>query len=386
MRTTLNAAEMKNSNRRRVLEIIRQQPISRAELARETGLTRATISVIVDALIQECILIEGDTVCGKIGRKSTNLQLNPHAFYAAGINLARGSCTVGLVNFCGEILVVRQVEISGASHAQEILDKIDLQLKELLNCNVTGQFLGIGITAPGPLDCVKGEFSNPPNFTMWKGIPIVRYFEEKLGCKVLLENNANALALAEKSYGLGGDYGSFLELVVDTGIGGGFILKGNLYKGAMGFGNEFGHTTVDIHGEQCGCGNYGCAELYASIPNIVAYAKAKDASLTQWETIVNHAIQGEAVAQEVLLREASYLATVIVNAVNVLDVQAVVLAGTISYRAEVLNEQIHHLVNSRMMVRSLKSVTILPSQLSQHAPVLSSANLILEQYLKTAEY
>lgn len=384
----LNAAEMKSFNRRLILDHLRQESISRAELARRTGLTRAAIGVIADQLLQDGILREGRTqqAFGGIGRKSQELEIHPDAFYSIGLNISRHNFSVGLSDFAGNIhsRIHKSLDPDMSSH--DILEKIWVELAPFVSAPLLpGRLLGLGITAPGPIDARRGMILNPPNFEKWSNVPIVDFFAGQMTQKVLLENNGNALALAEKTYGLKGLYVSFLELVVDTGVGAGLIINNELFKGTEGFGNEIGHTTIQLNGPRCSCGNFGCVELYASIPNLVATVKRTDVTLLSWQAIADQASEGSTRARAALDLEAEYLACAIVNAVNVLDVQAVVLTGDIAYHAEELNRIISRKVNERFIARGAKRIEILSSRLVQDPVILSSANLIMESYVRTGE-
>lgn len=376
----LNASEMKLRNQKKILQLL-VIPCSRADLARKTGLTRAAISIIVDELIKQQYIIEGEPILGKVGRKSFVLKLNPDRFYMVGVNLARDGCSVGIVNFCGEILSVTKPQISETP--QGTLCNIEAAIYQLFEeAPVSGELLGIGITAPGPLDSSGGTILNPPNFAGWSMTNVTDYFRNKFDCTVLLENNSNALALMEKFYNVTHQFKSFVELNVDSGIGSGVILNGELYKGVSGFGNDFGHMSIHFLGETCGCGNIGCAELYASIPNILRYAKQINPAFIDWKTIVDLALSDNVQALQVLEKEAFYLSIIITNIMNILDVEAIIFAGDLTYQSALFIDLVKKRVNQQIIARMVKQITIIPSSITYEAPVLSSANLILEHFLK----
>ena len=383
---TLNATEMKSFNRRRILEHLRTQSTSRAELSRMTGLTRSAISLIVDGLLGDDILREGCEQGGRVGRKSVSLVINPLAFYSIGLAISRGHYEIGLVDFGGTIQkrVSRPLDLRLPS--PDILDLIGRDIDALLLEHLLpGRLLGMGITAPGLLDTKRGIILNSPGFEQWSNIPIVEYFSRRVSGSILLENNANALALAEKTFCMKGAYESFIELVVDTGVGAGIIIEGDLYKGSTGFSNEFGHASINMNGPRCSCGNYGCAQLYASITNLLASVSKKYPELDSWEHITDLSMSGNPAASAALEMEAEYLAGIIVNAVNILDVEAVVLSGDIAYHADELNNIITRKVNDRFIGRDTRQIKILSSLLTGHPATLSSANLALENYVRLGE-
>ena len=386
-KNTLNATEMKRHNRSLVLMHIREQGCSRIEIARRTGLTRAAISLIVEEMLREGILREGETQenaagAGAVGRRATQLILNPDAYHILGLNIARDVCTLGLTDFSGAVLCERSIPVAGAAPG-ETLGCIDTAARELLETAPAGRLLGMGVIAPGPLDTRRGLLLDPPNFDGWHDLALVEHFSEAIGCPALLENNSAALALAEKACGLGKEHPSFLAVIVDTGIGGGFVTPDGLYKGSEGFGCEVGHTSIRFDGPMCTCGNCGCAELYASIPNILRYAQSLSPNLTTWRAVMDAAGGGREDALRVVEREAEYIACMVINAIQILDVPTVIFFGDICYRFGLIGSRIAERINARAMTRSVRRIEVYPSALKAPA-TFASANLILEAYIQAA--
>ena len=215
MKHVLNAAEMKQQNEKKVLDQIRIRPIPRIEIARNIGLTRAAVSVLANQLIDQGILMEGQAVSGTKGRHSVELMLNPDTYFMVGVDLARDDCTLGIVDFAGRIREIRKLRFDGSKKdAGEALEKLSGCLAALLKAHTCpGRLLGIGITAPGPLDVRQGVILNPPNFPLWHHCAIADYFARRFSCFTVLENNAKALALAEKYYGIGARFSDYISLV-----------------------------------------------------------------------------------------------------------------------------------------------------------------------------
>lgn len=384
-KSTLNAAEMRRFNRSLVLEHIRTGECSRIELAKKTGLTRAAISLIVDELLEEGILLQGSAISSSVGRRAVSLLLNPNAFYVVGLDISRTHYALGILDFCGKCLKQVKKRIDSRITAKDVLDEIKNEMLVMLENPPQGKLLGMGITAPGPLDVNEGKLLNPPNFEKWHGISLVDYFKNILDCPVVLEKNSGALALAEKVYGAGRQYDSFFGLVVDTGIGGGFVNQGRLYRGSFGFGAEIGHTSVDCFGDMCDCGNNGCVELYASVPRILEWAVSLDSSFNDWKVIIDEAMAGNLLALNVAEREAEYLSCIITTIVQVLDVPAVVIFGDLTYKFELIQNLIREKVNSRILSRSLGGVEIKASRLTDAPAILASGNLIIENYIRAGD-
>lgn len=373
----LNASGMKKANQKKILDMLRAESVSRAELSRRTGLTRAGISGIIEELMSKGVVVEGETMPNKVGRSSVELKLNGERYLIAGISVSRDYCTVGISNFCCEILEYQKVAFDkDHDDPRMVLGKITQIIREMLSGKETA-LLGIGIISPGTLDISSGRILSPPNFERWHNLNICDFFRKEFQCPVALENNAKAIAISEKYCGAAGTVRNYVEIVVDYGIGGGIVADGQLYKGSFGSSSEFGHTTVNMNGELCSCGNRGCAELYANIPNIIAYAQESDSRVECWEEIVDRAEAGDMAMRRVLEREIECLAAVIVSAVNIIDPEVVFVGGDILYRPELLISGIQARVDQRIMRRAVSGVEIRPSGIVKHTRLIPCVNLLL---------
>jgi predicted NBD/HSP70 family sugar kinase len=382
-KAALNAARMKERNYRRFLRELRINPMTRSQMARIMGITRSATSLIAEDMLSTGIITEGSL--SQDGKNTTKaLSWNKDYFHVAGINLGRDTVTTGITDFCGNVFDSISFPTSDCSTPKKVLDRAAQYIVQMIATHKpAGKLLGIGIASPGPLDTKAGIIMDPPYFDLFHNTPVAQPLREMFRCDAVLENDANALALAEKCYGLADRYERFLELMVDIGIGASLILDNKLNKGPTGFGNGFGHTSIDINGPRCVCGNIGCLEMYASIPCIVETAKAADPSLNSWRVIVDRAYAEDRVALDILHIEARYLATVIVNASNVLDIQAVVFSGDyVLYRPTMLLELVENEVNKRVTSRGERTIEILPSQIPSEPKVLACTNLTIDRYLE----
>lgn len=378
----LNSTRMKQRNYSRFLRELRFTPMTRAQVARIMGLSRAAAGIIAEELLNAGILREGPlAVEGHYSSKA--LFWNAYSFHIAGVNLGRDSMKVGLIDFCGKVIDTATFPNAEFKNSTEAVGQAALTIKRMLRMHApAGKLLGVGVASPGPLDTESGVIINPPGFDLVRGCPVVPLLRERLHCGVYLENDANALAMAERYYGLRNRSQSFMELLVDMGIGAALILNGRLHQGPQGLGNGFGHTSINFDGPTCDCGNNGCVERYASIPRIIEEARKLDNALVSWETIVNGAYDGDKPASEIMCKEINYLATLIVNASNVMDIEAVIFAGEhILYRPQMLLEGIEKAVNSKIASRGERSVAILPSQIPDNAKILSCTNLVIEKFV-----
>ena len=379
-----NSAYMKISNRLLILNMIRKKPVSRAEIARRTGLTRAAVTLIVDELIKAGILLETGTAESDYGRKPVLLDLNPQSFYALGVSVKRDGCYIGIMDMKGTLLEKRGVNLNASFDAYENIKIIVDEVKRLMRDSAlpSRQFLGIGISMPGPLDINTGTIINPPNFDLWHNVNVVQEFRKAFDFGVFLENNSTSLALAEKNYGRGAEFISFMLLVVDSGIGAGIVINENIYHGVGGFGSEIGHASIDRNGKACSCGNRGCLEVYASIPSILESVRKYDNAVSCWNDIVDRASAGDEACLKAIDDEAAYLSAGIVNAMNILELEAVILTGDINYKPRMLLELIRQRVEKSVISRHIHKLYILSSSIIRDSEVISAAAIIFEKYFK----
>jgi len=383
VKKALNAARMKERNYSRFFRELRLRHMTRAQVARAMGLTRSSTSIIAEEFISAGIILEGSNSQNEQHR-SKDLFWNKDYCYVGGIRLNRDAIHVGICDLCGTLIDSTSFPVDECETGVETIIKTGKLIQQMINKNnPSGSLLGVGVAAPGPLDAKSGIVLDPPYFDLMHNVPVTPLLRDLLKCEIILENDANALALAEQCYGIQNRYDRFLKLIVDTGIGASLILDGKLIVGPSGLGNGFGHASINIGGIKCPCGNEGCLEMYAAIPRIVEAARKADPTLTSWKIITDRAYTGDLTAMDVLRSEARYLAAIIVSASNVLDIQAVIIDGEyVLYRPTILFKEMEKEVNKRVTSRSARTIEILPSQILGNANVLSSTNLVIERFIE----
>ena len=334
----INSSVMKQLNRRMVLGWIRRSPISRAELSDCTHLTRASITQIVDELMQEGLVAEAESVDNnKLGRTQTRLAIVKDALYIAGVNLRRTGYDLGVINLAGEVLWQR----SGATADREVctvLDEVAAQLGDAVRSLEIplDKLYGVGVCTPGPLDRSSGTILNPPNFRQWHNVPIVQMLGARTGWNVYLANVSNAHALEELYFGVGREgVQNFMLLRVDEAVGAGIVLGGRLFSGPQGQCPEIGHVSIDRNGPRCACGRRGCWEQYISFP-----AALRGTPFTSWPQVIDH-LDADPEANVLFARMAENLAFEIVNIVNVFGLDRIVLSGNLVCGGERLADAVN---------------------------------------------
>lgn len=357
-----NADYTREYNRKAVLRILRRQAMSRAELARATGLTRAAASLIVEELLNAGVVTELAPQSAGRGRSATPLALLADSYYALAVDLARKGCTVGLCDIGGNLLQCRELP-----EQSDMTDAIAGALASLLESVDRSKVLGIGISAPGPLDCENGRILNPPRFERWHGMDIGKRLSDALGLPAYLEHDVCAMALHQRSTG---QSRNFMLLFIDIGIGAAIVSGGELLGNFTG---ELGHTTIRFDGRLCACGNRGCLETYASIPALLEGSGFRD-----WFDLIDHADDPE--AQKLLDQEAVYLSAGLINLLNLIPVDSIYLAGDICCRHELLIGRLQREISAKALYRGRNDTRILPVADTPNMGVLSAAEVVFSRF------
>jgi predicted NBD/HSP70 family sugar kinase len=378
-----NSQEMKAGNRLGVLRLIRRGPIARSEIARDMGLTRAAISLIAGALHSEGLIFESGRRESAVGRQPTLVDLNPDYAYSLGMTVSRTGAEVGVCDLKGRLLCRTPVDIAGASRSEALL-RLKNAAKVLLQRYPPDNrhWLGLGISTPGPVDVLSGQILNPPNFDRWHGTQMCDEMRDIGLGQVFLENNSQALTMAEKAYGIGRQCQRFILLVVEAGIGGGIVLGEHLYSGWHGFGNEIGHTSINQNGPLCDCGLRGCVELYASVPKLLAIARKRYPRIASWRDFMDLASSGYRLCENLLEQQIRALGTAVVNALNILEPDAIVLTGDILYKGEALRSGIERFVAGSAINRRLRQVPVHLSPLGERPELMAAAEIVMEQFFQ----
>ncbi len=368
-----NAEYIKDYNRKLFLRLLRSAPMSRSELARRMGVTRSATAKIAEELLEEgCIAVTEGT---PVGRTSAPLTLCPDWGYAVGIYLNRDGCRIGLVDICGGLHGEIRLHLEDR-HASEKPHILAEAIREMaVRENIPHQkILGVGICAPGPLDGEQGRILNPPRFDLWHNMPLGNLLQEELALPVYLENNASCLARFQQGRPEAGGSDDFLLLLVDSGVGSGVISGGKVLKGAGYFTSELGHTSIDYRGRPCACGNIGCLEAYAAIPNLL-----QGTEFTSWHQVIDRLPEAE--AEKLLNREAGYLAAGIVNLTNVVSIDTVLLAGDLLYGIEKMAPILEKEIHRRSFRRNSIPIRVQPACFGKDVWIRAAADIAFGRFL-----
>lgn len=370
-----NAEYTKSYNKKTFLRLLRRAKLSRADAARALGLSRAASSLIAEELIREGLITESPIAAAtRSGRPPIALSVAPDAAYAVGVYLNRDGCTAGVVSLSGDVVSRARFRLD----EKEKTEALCRSLTKLIEASGVPKekLLGVGISAPGPLDSREGIILNPPQFPLWHGTRIAYEVESRLALPTLVENNAASLA----SYYIGKPdtegSESFLLLLVDSGVGSGLVLKNKLFYGAGSDTGELGHISIKHDGRLCACGNRGCLEAYAAMPALLAGSR-----FASWEDVMNERLLSEE-AGSLFTQETEYLASAIVSAVNLLGIDTVLLAGDLCYEGEATAKHVGAAVKSRLLRQGEKPFSVLSVRSDENTGLASAAEIVFDRYLR----
>lgn len=242
------------------------------------------------------------------------------------IDIGGTKIAVGLVDGEGAILARRECATDPERGFDEALARMRRMLEEAAR-DVGSAITGIGIGCTGPVDPLAGVIGNVDFLPGWEGAPIVERLASSFGVRTAMENDADAAALAEARWGAGRGIARFIYVTVSTGIGGGMVFDGRLYRGTGGSHPEIGHHTIDPAGPRCFCGARGCWEVLASGPAMSAWMNPEAPAELSAEKICELAEAGDGRAREAVEREGRYLGLGLANLVTLFSPDVIALGG-----------------------------------------------------------
>ncbi|MER3427763.1 MAG: hypothetical protein C4334_06640 [Pyrinomonas sp.] len=372
------AATIRGINRQIVLNYIRdREPISRADIARETALQRSTVSTIVEELKAEGLIEEIGTGKSTGGRRPTLLRLRAAGAMAIGVDVTPSHTTVATSDLAGRIL--EREQLNPIQDRNEFIKQVVAVVRRMAARN-SSAISGVGISLPGLVDPDVGRAIYIPHFN-WRDWPITAEVSAATGLQVVIDNDANAAALAELWFGRPevSDARDFILVFVGDGVGTGIVFDGQIYRGERGAAGEFGHMIVGQKGPiACSCGNYDCWEAFSSGRAAVArYLKATGkGERMSFDELIDRALAGEEAAVQALAETAHYLGIGISNLIVGLSPAVVVVGGAIVRAWPLIAEALEEPVK-RSIRRGLPSARIMPSTLGDQPTLMGALSLVL---------
>jgi glucokinase len=238
----------------------------------------------------------------------------------------------------------------------------------------------VGIGCGGPLDTDRGVLIAPPHLPGWRDVPVRELAERAYGRPATLENDATAAAAGEHRWGAGAEVRNMVYLTISTGVGGGVVIDGSLYRGASGNGGELGHVTVDWHGRACrGCGRNGCLEAYVSGTSIAERAQEAGLSFATAEDVAAAARAGDDGAARIWDQTLEALSCGLISIVNLFEPELVVLGGGVTRSGDQLLGPVRSAVRAGAMRPAGDAVDVVLSPFGDRVGVVGAAAIVYDR-------
>lgn len=308
--------------------------------------------------------------------------------FVVGVDLGGTKISTALSNLNGEVISQTTVPTNANEGEIPVLNRIIESIDKVIkDGNATYKDVkGIGIGIPGALNVEEGIILFTPNVP-FKNFNIVEPIKKKFEIPVFIDNDANVATIGEYMFGAGKGFKDVIFITISTGVGGGAILNGNIYRGNTSNALEIGHMTVAPGGPRCNCGNIGCVEATSSGTAIAkrgqeALSSKVETSLRKYDNVTSYevfveAAAGDVVCKEIIENAMNYLGIAVANTVSIFDPAVIIIGGGVSKAGDIVFETIRKVVDKRCFKSMAESVKIVPAGLGTDAGVIGAVALAL---------
>ena len=371
---------MRESNWLLVLNHVRQHgALPRAEVARQTGLSRTTVGNIVDDLLAEGLVREGgsERAVPSGGRRVIPVHFNADVANIVGIALGRHRLIMVLTDLGANVIGRVEVPFPAYQGPDVCLPLLAEAIRDFTNSHGVpwAKVIGVGIGMPG---IVKDGVALSPTIPGWIGTKVHQRISELLGLPIYLDNNAKLGALGESRFGIAHDVESMLYVRVGTGIGGGLVLGGQVYRGGAGSAGEIGHMVVDPHGLPCLCGNTGCLETIAGKQAIIDRVREHQPAVDDIVTVLQMAQAGDATCVAALQHAGESIGAIVAGLVNFISPVLIVVDGSTMRAGELVLGPIREAVATKSLPTPRAYTRVVAGVLGSSAITLGGVATVLD--------
>ncbi len=388
--TVVDASTMRARNSNMLLNLIwHEHQISRADLARRTGMSPSTVSAIVGDLTSSGLVRDIGAGASRGGRRPVLLGFCDDAYAIVGVEIGATHVSVALTNLRGKVIAFRESRMAVREDPQGTLACVRALIDECLDAQRVSRrrVVGIGVAVPSPVRPDEPGRMSELLMPGWRGVDLHAALSDAYGLPVFIDNDANLGAVAEQWWGAGSRGEDLTYIKVGTGVGSGHIIRGSLYRGAGGTAGEIGHLAIDSSGPQCVCGLRGCLTTLIGSPALRERAR-EHWQLVEPPTIgdiVTRARRGDPGAREIVDDVGAHLGTAVAGLLNLLNPAVVVLGGEITSLGELLLEPLRASIRARALSTSVAETRILTSDLGVRAIAIGAATAVLEEALSNPQ-
>lgn len=376
-KSIVNQQSIKQFNTNKILKLLTStEMISRAELAKQTGLNKATVSKITDELLNENLIIDLGYGISSGGRKPKLLKFNPDAKYIVGIKIGGSDIYFTVMNMRLDDVFTQRIEKKNNDTgiiSEMLRDSFNHAIKKLKIH--TKDIIEVAVAVPATVD-IKGMIIHAPNLG-WKNIDLAKEFKDVFeGIPINIFNEANAGALGALNHVNNPENKNLVYVSAGTGIGTGIIISGNLFRGKMGLAGEFGHNVIVENGRQCHCGRKGCWETYASEQAFYDSLERKGLTMEKNITRVLEELENNnAIALEAINELSSYMNTGLENVARALSPDYIIIGNKLRHLKDYLN-----------IYDEIQGTKILFADKDSHATIEGMGFVITRKYLYRDRY
>lgn len=375
-----------------VLRLIWQQRrISRAEIAQQAGLSRSTVSEVVGELLPTGLVTEVGAGPSRGGRRPIIIEFRDDASVILGVEMGAAHVGVALTDLRGRVLAWRSaghpVRTDPVGTRALVADLCDQCLAE---AGAGRPLVGVGVAVPSPVNPSDPSGLSTVVMPEWQGRLGFDEVADRLGVPLMVDNDANLGALAEHWWGAGRDVDDFAYIKLATGIGCGYVIDGDVYRGSTGVAGEIGHLAIAPQGKPCVCGLRGCLVTLVGAAALVARTgellpEYPDSALAGRRVTMGDleaaALAGDALAQRVATEAAGHLGIALAGLLNLMNPSMVVLGGDLAGLGELLLEPVRETVARRTLVSSVSAAELRTSELGPRSVAMGAATMVLKEAL-----
>lgn len=356
---------------------------TRSELRRLTGLSRTAVAARVSALSGRGLVVEREEGLSTGGRPPTLLFFNSDAGVVLSAAIGRSRTRLAVCNFAGDVQTISDLDQETGIGPDDLMPDLVKRLEALLeeSGRDADSVHGVGLSLPGTVDQLRGCSLDSPVMSGWDGVALEPYFRELTTAPIVVDNDANVIALAERN-GERRGVDDLLLLKISTGLGAGIISGGVLQRGAVGAAGEFGHNkTPAAAGLPCRCGDTGCLEAIAGGWALVRALQQQGHAVGHIRDVVDLANRGEPEARRLIRESGRHIGEVIAGAVNLLNPAIVVIDGDMARAYDILVAGLREALYRNATALSTRALQVVPTTYGDRSGVIGSANLILDRIL-----
>ena len=374
-----------------ILRLIwREHQISRADIARKLGISRSTVTEVVKELLNTGFINEVGSGESSGGRCPVVLEFNDDSKFIFGIDLGATHISVAVTNLRGKLLICKEIKYPVRDDPQgtwKSVIKLCEQCSKVSKLNLSN-LMSIGVAFPSPVDPLHPETLSKSIIPGWDGFSGIDQLKTYFNVPIFIDNDANLGALAEHWWGEGRGIDDLIYIKIANGIGAGYILGGQIYRGAKGIAGEMSHMSIKINGNPCGCGLRGCLATYITTWALELRAKEllplySNSSLNSTDLkmrfIEKAALEGDELALRIVKEASEYLTIAITSISNLVNPSMIVVGGSLTRLGDLLLKPIREKVEKTNLVPDISPTEIVMSKLGTQATAIGAATLALEE-------